>query len=303
MTKIVVGKKAADKLRKNTKDKQVEEENIMDYEEEEVEEVEELNEKKREEEMTEEKKIWKEGRRRVNPRGEMYIPSAKLRDPNAELWDDTSYLEYFFVFLPVDYIKEVMLPATNQFAKENGHDREYKYEDLVHILGILYMMEVIRLPERRMYWHTEPEGMFPAFNFGRVMSIHKFEEFLNVWQLSEAEDMDQQVLDFIEAVNENLKKAMRAGEVLCLDESMIKAFHRGLNGKMKIIHKPWPVGNELKTVSDANTHIVLHMELHESKEEMANKDHVKELGATAACSLRLTDYWKGKYFMLSIIII
>ena len=60
MTKIVVGKKAADKLRKNTKDKQVEEENIMDYEEEEVEEVEELNEK-REEEMTEEKKIWKEG--------------------------------------------------------------------------------------------------------------------------------------------------------------------------------------------------------------------------------------------------
>ena len=56
-------------------------------------------------------------------------------------------------------------------------------------------------------------------------------------------------------------------------------------------------------VSDANTHIVLHMELHESKEEMANKDHVKELGATAACSLRLTDYWKGKYFMLSIIII
>ena len=57
--KIVVGKKAADKLRKNTKDKQVEEENIMDYEEEEFEEVGELNEKKREEEMTEEKKNWK----------------------------------------------------------------------------------------------------------------------------------------------------------------------------------------------------------------------------------------------------
>ena len=43
VTKIVVGKKAADKLRKNTKDKQVEEENIMDCKEEEVEEVEELN--------------------------------------------------------------------------------------------------------------------------------------------------------------------------------------------------------------------------------------------------------------------
>ena len=67
---------------------------------------------------------------------------------------------------------------------------------------------------------------------------------------------------------------------------------------MKIIRKPRPIGNELKTVIDANTHIVLHMELHESKEEMANKDHVKELGATAACCLRLTDYWKGIYMIL-----
>ena len=150
------------------------------------------------------------------------------------------------------------------------------------------MMEVVRLPERRMYWHTEPEGMFPACNFGRVISIHRFEQILNVLQLSENEDMDQQVLDFIDAVNRNLKASIRAGEVLCLDESMIKAFHKGLNGKMKIIRKPRPIGNELKTVSDANTHIVLHMELHESKEDMANKDHVKELGATAACSLRLT---------------
>ena len=66
-----------------------------------------------------------------------------------------------------------------------------------------------------------------------------------------------------------------------------------LNGKMKIIRKPRPIGNELKTVSDATTNIVLHMELHESKEDMAEKEHVKEFGATTASCLRITKHRRG----------
>ena len=126
--------------------------------------------------------------------------------------------------------------------------------------------------------------MFPALDFGKIMDLCCFEDFLNVWQLSDSDEMDQHVLDFTEALNTNLKTAMRAGNVLCVDESMIKAYHKGLNGKIKIIR------NELKTVSDAATHIMLHMELHEPKEDMAEKEYVKEYGATTACSLRLTNY-------------
>ena len=48
----------------------------------------------------------------------------------------------------------------------------------------------------------------------RVMSIHRFEEFLNVWQFSYSADLNQQVLDLIDAVNIHLKKAMKAGEYL-----------------------------------------------------------------------------------------
>ena len=62
---------------------------------------------------------------------------------------------------------------------------------------------------------------------------------------------------------------------------------------MKIIFKPWPIGNELKTVSNASTHIVLHMELLEPKEDMADKEYVKEYGATTADCLRITAHWKG----------
>ena len=146
-----------------------------------------------------------------------------------------------------------------------------------------------------MYWGTKPDGLFPALDFRKIMDLCRFEDFLLVWQLSDSDEMDQQVLNFIEAVNANLKRAMRAGDVLRVDESMIKAYHRGLNGKMKIIRKPRSTGNKLKTVSDAATHIVLHMELHEPKEDMAEKEYVKEYGTTTACSLHLTNYWKGMF--------
>ena len=76
-----------------------------------------------------------------------------------------------------------------------------------------------------MYWRTKPGGLFPALDFRKIMGLRRFKDFLNVWQLSDSDEMDQQVLNFIEAVNANLKRAMRAGGVLCVDESMIKAYH------------------------------------------------------------------------------
>ena len=146
-----------------------------------------------------------------------------------------------------------------------------------------------------MYWRTKPGGLFPALDFRKIMDLRRFKDFLNVWQLSDSDEMDQQVLNFIEAVNANLQRAVRTGGVLCVDESMIKAYHRGLNEKMKIIRKPHPIGNELEIVSDAATNTVLHMELHQPKEDMAQKEYVKEYGATTSCSLRLTNYWKGMF--------
>ena len=143
-----------------------------------------------------------------------------------------------------------------------------------------------------MYWRTKPDSLFPALDFRKIINLRHFEDFLNVWQLSDSDEMDQQVLDFIEAVNAKLKRAIRAGDVLCVDELMIKAYRRGLHGKMKIIRKPRPIGNKFKTVRDAATHIVLHMELHEPKEDMAEKEYVKEHRATTAC--RASTFPKNK---------
>ena len=61
---------------------------------------------------------------------------------------------------------------------------------------------------------------------------------------------------------------------------MIKSFHHDLKGKIKIIRKPRSVGNKIKNMSDALSHIVMNLELYEGKELMTDKTHAKEYGAT-----------------------
>ena len=82
--------------------------------------------------------------------------------------------------------------------------------------------------------------------------------------------------------NLNFQKSVVSGSYLTLDKSMIKSFHHELKGKIKIIRKPRPVGNKIKNISDASSHIVMNLGLYEGKELMAYKTHVKEYGGTTA---------------------
>ena len=68
----------------------------------------------------------------------------------------------------------------------------------------------------------------------------------------------------------------------------MKSFHHDLKGKMKIIRKPRPIGNEFQNASDTRTNIVTTLELYEGRELMAEKEFVDEYGATIA-----TMYWQN----------
>ena len=54
-----------------------------------------------------------------------------------------------------------------------------------------------------------------------------------------------------------------------------------------MIRKPRPIGNEIKNMSDARSHIVVNMKLYEGKDIMG-EEFVKQYGATCATTLRLT---------------
>ena len=151
-------------------------------------------------------------------------------------------------------------------------------------------MEVYQLHgPRRLYW------LLPNWpiKFSDIMSRHRFESILQYLQFSFDEDPDTQVLVFLDAVNSNFKKALTAGTYITPDESMVKSFHRSLKGKIKIIRKPRPIGNELKTLSDGASNICIHAELYEGKDFMKDKPYVKEFGATTATTLRITEHYHG----------
>ena len=81
---------------------------------------------------------------------------------------------------------------------------------------------------------------------------------------------------------------------------MVKAFYKDFNGMIKIISKPQPISSESKTVSNASTHIVLHINLHEPKEDLADKEYVKEYGARTACCWYISLHI-GKVLLLNIV--
>ena len=84
------------------------------------------------------------------------------------LYDECSELEYLLHFLPVKYINEVMLPATNKFASVNQADfKAITYKEFLTFLAVMYAMEVYKLPERRMYWATEDDGIFLHYLISR----------------------------------------------------------------------------------------------------------------------------------------
>ena len=154
-------------------------------------------------------------------------------------------------------------------------------------------MEVYEIHSpQRLYWSPEVNNLFPALDFGKVMTCRRFETILKYLQLSNSDNKNQQILDFVAAINETFQNAITPGTYLTLDESMIKSFHRNLKGQIKIIRKPHLVGNEIKNMADAVTKIVMNMELYEGKEYMKEKDHVKEYGATPATTIQLTAPYK-----------
>lgn len=69
------------------------------------------------------------------------------------------------------------------------------------------------LPEFRMYWNIEEDGIFPTMNFG-VKRRNRFEDILKYLQLSHASDPTEQLLEFLHAINNNLKEAMTPGDII-----------------------------------------------------------------------------------------
>ena len=149
-----------------------------------------VNEKETEEERTkkkeargkkrleEEKKVWKEGSWKIDLRktGGFTGYGPKLRNMMDR---ERSCLDYFIHFFPQLFVREEVIPAINTAAKEVCLTwADVSYTEFLKFLGIIYSMEVLNLPIRKMYWSTEDNGLFQAPNYGRFMTRQRFEDII-----------------------------------------------------------------------------------------------------------------------------
>ena len=211
-----------------------------------------------------------------------------------ESYEIKNEMDFVLHFLPVAYIKNVVISATNAYAKKSITSwKDMDFDEFLHVIEIFLAMEVHEIHgPRRLYWSHEQNRIFSSMNFGEIISCKWFESIIANLQLSLLERPDQHVLDFLDAVNTQFKQAITPGSFITLGESKIKSFQHDLKGKIKIICKLKPIGNETKNMSDGVSKIVLHLELYEGRDIMCDKKYVKEFGATTA-TLQLTEAYHG----------
>eukprot|EP00731_Ephydatia_muelleri_P017495 Em0010g593a len=160
---------------------------------------------------------------------------------------------------------------------------------------------------RRDLWSTE-DGLFPAPRFGERYSLprNRFEVLLRCLSFcppSEAKGNDKwaPVRRLIDGFNERRVQKIYPGWQLCIDESV--SSWRGKDGNFcsdgmphvtRIDRKPKEVGCEIKNCADADTKVMLQLEIQEGAEIMCTREYVADykLAGTAQV-LRLTKPWHG----------
>ena len=83
--------------------------------------------------------------------------------------------------------------------------------EFLHFPGILLSMEAndIHGP-KHLYWANE-NGLFPGMNYGKVMSYIRFEDIMRYLQLSNDSNRDQEIIEFLHAVNTGFRNVLHPG--------------------------------------------------------------------------------------------
>ena len=135
---------------------------------------------KKQDKLEEEKKIWEEKEWDGDPREKAGYHTRGPRLIMEHNEGAMNELGFLFHFLPLDYIRTQIIPATNQKLKSSKRTTQGDicFEEFIVFLGILYSMETIRLGERRMYFQDNDYGYYKTPNYSQHMTRNRFEEIM-----------------------------------------------------------------------------------------------------------------------------
>ena len=215
-----------------------------------------------------------------------------------------SELDYALKFLPTDFMKNVLLPATNQELVLNGK----KPTTMPEFLGWLGMWIVISLHpgyNKRDFFNKDDRTYCwnPPY-LGNFMSRNRFEAISAAIKLSNDpvpahRDRFFWIRKMCAAFNAETKKVFVPGWLNVVDESMAEFSDPYAPGWGVVSRKPHPMGNEYHTTADCFCRVIFHIEMVEGKDRpkdgpYSKAEYEEEFGSKiAALCVRMTEGLHG----------
>ena len=207
-------------------------------------------------------------------------------------------LELFLACLPLKYIVEVIIPATNAQLVADGMEGTTLGEFL-RWLGLALIASLNDAVPRSELWQDSIDPLRPHPNLREYMSRARFDAIQRRIRLVSGaaanpplRDRFATVRGFIDAWNENMERRFIPSFMTCLDESMVAWLNKWTcPGWVHLPRKPHPFGNEYHTIACAATHIIFHVELVEGKDrplQLPVPEHEAEFGKMGGLILRMT---------------
>ncbi len=202
-------------------------------------------------------------------------------------------LGYFVHFLPVSFIKSILIPATNASLSDS-----LTWEEFLRFLGLIFLMATTQAVARSEFWAND----VPAILFGEPFRLHyymsrrRFELILKHLKFTLDDPPPfkhpfHAVNPLINAFNSHTQMCVSPGSVNCLDESMsVWTNQWTCPGWMFVPRKPHPKENEYHAMCCGLSAVMYSIELVEGKDrprQLPPKEH-SEYGRTIGLLMRLT---------------
>ena len=194
-------------------------------------------------------------------------------------------LDYWMMSFPSQMLPDISIWTSDHLPQGCVNAKE---EEVLTVFGALYSLT--RTSEgRRDLWSTE-DGLFPAPRFGEGYGLtrDRFEillRYLSFCPVHEVvDDKWAPVCRLIEGFNQRRVQKLYPGWQLRVDESV--SSWRGKDGDFcsdgmphvtRIERKPKGVGCELKDCADADTKVILQLEIQEGADVMADMEYMSLL--------------------------
>lgn len=166
----------------------------------------------------------------------------------------------------------MIVEQSQLYAQQNGRNFIIDVSELKAFIGIIIRMSLVKLPNIRLYWSTDPT--FAQLQIASIMTRDRFEQILRNLHFTDNEealdsrdpeyDRAYKIRPVLNHINEVMPKAYNYRKRLSIDEHMVK--FKGKNAmKQYMKDKPVSWGFKLWCLCESNTGFLYNVDIYTGK--------------------------------------